>query len=68
MKRNIVEPENTIEAEIRDIWQDILKTSPISVEDNFFAIGGNSLGAIRILTALRQRKPQNRTTIADLFN
>lgn len=68
MKRNIVEPENAIETEIRDIWQDILKTGPISVEDNFFAIGGNSLGAIRILTALRQRKPQNRTTIADLFN
>ncbi|MBA8879383.1 non-ribosomal peptide synthetase [Phyllobacterium myrsinacearum] len=68
LKRNIVEPENAIEEEIRDIWQDILKTSQISVEDNFFAIGGNSLGAIRILTALRQRKPQNRTTIADLFN
>ncbi len=68
MKRNIIEPENASEEEIRDIWQEILKISPISVEDNFFAIGGNSLGAIRILSTLRQRKPQNRTTIADLFN
>lgn len=68
LKRTIIEPQNAVEAEVLDIWQQILNVSPISVEDNFFAIGGNSLGAIRILSALRQRKPQNRTTIADLFN
>lgn len=68
LKRTIIEPQNAMEAEVLDIWQQILNISPISVEDNFFAIGGNSLGAIRILSALRQRKPQNRTTIADLFN
>ncbi|MHC1551247.1 non-ribosomal peptide synthetase [Phyllobacterium sp. K27] len=68
LKRTIIEPQDAVEAEVLDIWQQILNVSPISVEDNFFAIGGNSLGAIRILSALRQRKPQNRTTIADLFN
>jgi amino acid adenylation domain-containing protein len=67
-KRTIVEPENAVEKEVLELWQQILNLSPISVEDNFFAIGGNSLRAIRILSALRQRKPQNRTTIADLFN
>ncbi len=68
LKRTIIKPQNSAEAEVLDIWQQVLNVSPISVEDNFFAIGGNSLGAIRILSALRQRKPQNRTTIADLFN
>jgi amino acid adenylation domain-containing protein len=68
LRRTIIEPQNAMEADVLDIWQQILNVSPISVEDNFFAIGGNSLGAIRILSALRQRKPQNRTTIADLFN
>jgi len=68
IKRAIIEPKNAIEEEVLELWQQILNISPISVEDNFFAIGGNSLGAIRILSALRQRKPQNRTTIADLFN
>ncbi|MEK1889883.1 MAG: amino acid adenylation domain-containing protein [Phyllobacterium sp.] len=68
MKRTIIEPENASEAEVLAIWQQILNLGEISVDDNFFAIGGNSLGAIRILSALRQQKPQNRTTIADLFN
>lgn len=68
LKRTIVAAETAIEEEVLELWQQILNITPISVEDNFFAIGGNSLGAIRILSALRQRKPQNRTTIADLFN
>lgn len=68
LKRTIIEPDNAVEAEVLELWEQILNISPISVEDNFFAIGGNSLGAIRILSALRQRRPQNRTTIADLFN
>ncbi|PSH61791.1 non-ribosomal peptide synthetase [Phyllobacterium sophorae] len=68
VKRTIIEPENATEEDVLELWQQILNIGPISVEDNFFAIGGNSLGAIRILSALRQRKPQNRTTIADLFN
>ncbi len=67
-KRTIIEPDSAAETEVLEVWEQILNISPISVEDNFFAIGGNSLGAIRILSALRQRKPQNRTTIADLFN
>ena len=68
MKRTIVAPQNEAEAEVLQIWQQILNVGEISIEDNFFAIGGNSLGAIRILSALRQLRPKNRATIADLFN
>ena len=30
------------------LWQDVLKTSEINTDDDFFAIGGNSLQAIRL--------------------
>ncbi|MCX8280366.1 amino acid adenylation domain-containing protein [Phyllobacterium sp. 0TCS1.6C] len=68
VQRQIVMPATALEEEILDIWREILNVDPISVEDNFFAIGGNSLGAIRILSALRRQKPQTPATIADLFN
>lgn len=33
----------TLEAQLIDIWENILQTKPISVEDDFFDLGGNSL-------------------------
>ncbi|MEZ2126401.1 MULTISPECIES: amino acid adenylation domain-containing protein [unclassified Sinorhizobium] len=68
VKRTIVEPATALEEDIRDVWRQVLKMEAISVEDNFFHIGGNSLGAIRILSLMRQRRPQTPLTIADIFN
>jgi amino acid adenylation domain-containing protein len=47
-----VEPNNEVEEEIRNIWQRILKKSPICVLDNFFNVGGNSILAVRVLTSI----------------
>ncbi|EJT02437.1 non-ribosomal peptide synthetase [Rhizobium sp. CCGE 510] len=68
VRREIVEPATTLEEEVLDVWRQILKLEAISVEDNFFAIGGNSLGAIRILSQLRQRRPKTPLTVVDIFN
>jgi amino acid adenylation domain-containing protein len=68
VRRAIVEPETQTEVELCGDWKEILAIDPIGIDDNFFAIGGNSLGAIRILSALRRRRPKFRATIADLFN
>ncbi len=57
-----------LEEEVLDVWRQVLKLEAISVEDNFFAIGGNSLGAIRILSLLRQRRPKTPLIVADIFN
>ncbi|WP_431323507.1 non-ribosomal peptide synthetase [Rhizobium sp. YTU87027] len=67
-KRTIVEPATSLEEEVRDVWRQVLKLEAISVEDNFFAIGGNSLGAIRILALMRQRFTGTPLTVADIFN
>jgi len=40
------------ERAIYRIWSDILKTGDISVTDNFFDVGGNSLLAIRLGTLI----------------
>lgn len=47
-------PRNPTEEIIAAIWQEVLKLERISVEDNFFALGGNSLLATRINSRLRK--------------
>lgn len=54
--RPIVAPANATESAIRDVWEDLLKTSPISMTDDFFLdLGGYSLLAVEMATRLRQR-------------
>lgn len=44
-KKDYVAPENNIEEKLAEIWKDILKLDEISINDDFFAIGGHSLRA-----------------------
>lgn len=41
-------------ARVAGIWQEVLGTADIGPEDDFFALGGDSLSAIRMLGRLRQ--------------
>jgi hypothetical protein len=45
-----VEPENTLERELRRIWQEVLGQERVGVLDNFFDLGGNSLALARVHT------------------
>jgi hypothetical protein len=45
-----VAPKNDIEKTVCSVWQDVLGVDVISTKDNFFALGGNSLLAIRALS------------------
>jgi amino acid adenylation domain-containing protein len=53
--RLLVQPENALENEILEIFQDIFSRVDISVEDDFFAMGGNSLSAMRVVVAINAR-------------
>jgi non-ribosomal peptide synthase protein (TIGR01720 family) len=46
------EPRNEMEAQILEVWEDVLGRSPLGVEDNFFAVGGDSIRAIQIASRL----------------
>ncbi|HEY9032465.1 MAG TPA: amino acid adenylation domain-containing protein [Pseudomonadales bacterium] len=49
-----VAPRNRLENELQAIWQEVLGVAPISVEADFFLLGGHSLSAMRIANRLRQ--------------
>ncbi|GAB3261093.1 non-ribosomal peptide synthetase [Kineosporia babensis] len=48
-----IEPANDQEALIARIWCEVLDVDRVSVEDNFFAVGGHSIRAIALVGALR---------------
>ncbi|NQZ19896.1 MAG: AMP-binding protein, partial [Bdellovibrionales bacterium] len=49
-----VAPRNTIETQLVEIWKAVLNKEQIGVFDNFFALGGHSLRAIRLVSLIKQ--------------
>lgn len=68
-KRLIIEPCNSLQSSIRLCWSNILNIPPteISIEDNFFRVGGNSILAIQLISLLF-RKFSIKILIKDLYN
>ncbi len=50
-----IAPRNEIECRLADLWQNLLQIPRVSVEDNFFALGGHSLMATRLLLRINER-------------
>lgn len=51
-KSELILPRNEIEQNLLDIWAETLETDKISVEDNFFQIGGDSILSINIISKI----------------
>ncbi|HEU4590564.1 MAG TPA: amino acid adenylation domain-containing protein [Steroidobacteraceae bacterium] len=49
------EPADAVEAEVRDLWDAVLERRHVSVEADFFALGGHSLLLTRLLLRIRDR-------------
>ncbi len=49
-----VPPRNNIELTVQSIWKDVLAKPQISINDNFFEIGGHSLKATRVASAVHK--------------
>jgi yersiniabactin nonribosomal peptide synthetase len=47
------EPQTPAEKAIANVWQQVLGTSQIGRDDSFFALGGDSLSATRVVARLR---------------
>lgn len=52
---NFEEPSNSIEEDLCDIFSIVLGFEKISVNTNFFELGGDSIKAIRIVSKLREK-------------
>jgi amino acid adenylation domain-containing protein len=50
---NYVAPRNATEVEIANIWSRVLGIEPVSIHDDFFALGGNSLLAPQLASRIR---------------
>ena len=48
-----VAPRTPVEAQLAEVWADVLKVDTVGVEDNFFELGGHSLLATRLLSQVR---------------
>lgn len=55
-----------LERHIADIWKSVLGKDPLTVDDNFFQIGGDSLSVIRVHNRLRTVMDRD-VAITDLF-
>jgi len=51
--RQYVAPRTALEAELAQIWAQVLKLDRVGIEDNFFELGGHSLLATRVVAQIR---------------
>ena len=51
---NYIPPRNKVEQQLVTIWQHILNKKQVGIFDNFFHLGGHSLRAIRLISAIKQ--------------
>ncbi len=61
-----VHPRTDEERQMLDVWKDVLKQKEISLNDNFFHIGGHSLLAAQLIFRLNEVFGKN-WTLKDLF-
>ena len=48
-----VGPRNAIESRLAQSWQELLGIEQVGIRDNFFALGGDSLLATRVISTIR---------------
>jgi len=65
-KKRFIAPRNEIEKALVNIWTKILRVKKVSIYDDFFALGGNSLLAVQLVFAINEKFNTN-LAISTLF-
>ncbi|NPD13865.1 LLM class flavin-dependent oxidoreductase [Xinfangfangia sp. D13-10-4-6] len=60
-------PDPAIGNEIARIWARVLGVARVGPKDNFFTLGGHSLLAVQTHREIRERLPQAKVSITDIF-
>ncbi|HEY0172360.1 MAG TPA: amino acid adenylation domain-containing protein [Pyrinomonadaceae bacterium] len=61
-----VRPRDQVELELISIWEEVLRSGPVGVKDNFFDRGGHSLLAVQLFAAI-ERRLGRRLPLSTLF-
>lgn len=48
-------PRDPVELRLTQLWEELLETRPIGIQDNFFDLGGSSLLAVRLFAQIETR-------------
>ena len=64
--RAVVAPRNGAEETLARIWSEVLGLAEVSVEDDFFSLGGNSLAVIAVHNRIREAFPRE-VPIVEMF-
>ncbi|QMV44171.1 non-ribosomal peptide synthetase [Cohnella cholangitidis] len=59
-------PRNTVEEKFAQAWQEVLGLAQVGIHDPFFAIGGDSIKVIRIISKINQQL-RTSITVADFY-
>ena len=54
VRQEFISPRNASESKLAALWTELLGVGPVSVTDNFFDLGGDSLLAARLLVRIEQ--------------
>ncbi len=66
-QKNMIRPRTELEKKLLEIWESSLKVDEISVDDNLFEVGGNSLSAARIVSSVYKHTLQS-LSLKNVFN
>ncbi|HEU4562389.1 MAG TPA: amino acid adenylation domain-containing protein, partial [Longimicrobium sp.] len=50
-----VAPGTAAEAELAEVWHEVLGVERVGIDDNYFALGGDSIRGVRLVAAARRR-------------
>ncbi|MBC1235669.1 non-ribosomal peptide synthetase [Nostoc sp. 2RC] len=64
--KTLITPRNFTELSLVKLWENLLNTSPIGVQDNFFNLGGHSFLAVRLMAQIQDRFGHN-LSLSTLF-
>lgn len=67
-RTQVVAPASDAEQRVLTLWRDLLTLPDLGVTDDFFAMGGSSLLALRAIAGMRKLWPDVPLTVADFFD
>ena len=65
-ENNYCAPRNELEVELCEMWSDLLGIEKVGIRDDFFRLGGDSIGSLQIVGRVRQDHGLN-ISVKDIF-